>query len=453
MKITTIYYYKGPATKLSNGVNDVIYTLISKDITFALAIRGKSSQCNRDFFRTEHPKLLIFEKTTGMNSFYFNNDIIKNKYEVNLDINTYVNTKMVYMERWSKEQLNNLYLEILTEKCHIERKTIQNSLSIATISPDEFAYNIMKKPGYIAKLAGEVVHLIKCIPKEVKLLHLQECYNELPVTTKNETWFLTPKTRILIRKGTRINCNSITPSYYKINNDWIKLTPTPTKAIPPNTIHPNTNIAWTYKTMESLATSGVYTQNELDKLQQNLMFPLERSAVLNTVAREIIGEQDTSENLGLIFTEATLKHIAENTWMMIWQKLTACGSISSVIIMIMIGLHLLKLAVDTIIRGYTLHAMYGWSIHLFAALFGSITYLFTTLAKQEKQSIIKPEIELQEIKVMKSIPSRPLPPLPHTRPPPYPKIPPSIQHKSNEPINTQMAEKNNNNHNIFSLNI
>ena len=34
--------------------------------------------------------------------------------------------------------------------CEIERKEIQNSLSLTSNFSDEFAYNVMQKPGYIA---------------------------------------------------------------------------------------------------------------------------------------------------------------------------------------------------------------------------------------------------------------------------------------------------------------
>ena len=47
---------------------------------------------------------------------------------------------------------------MLTKMCEVERREIQNSLSLASTSPDELAYNIMQKPGYLAKLTGEAVH-------------------------------------------------------------------------------------------------------------------------------------------------------------------------------------------------------------------------------------------------------------------------------------------------------
>lgn len=53
--------------------------------------------------------------------------------------------------------------------------------------------------------------------------------------------------------------------------------------------------------------------------------------------------------------------------------------------MIMIIIQLLKLMIDTVIRGYTLHSIYGWSIHLLGALFASITALLVHIGSPEER--------------------------------------------------------------------
>lgn len=440
--------YKGTAIKYFSDANhEIVYTLNSNEITFALAIKDKIMRCNREFIRTEHPKLLIAEKNSYLNKYQFDNDIVSSRNSVNLDLFTYVNSKFVYVEKHLRNQLNNLYLNLISEKCEIERKIIQNSLSIATLSPDEFAYNIMKKPGYIARLAGEVVHLIKCVPKTVKILHLKECYNQLPVLSGNETWFLTPKTHILMRKGVQIDCNSIVPTYYKIGEEWIKFTPTPTKTLSPHILRPNTKIGWTFESVESLATSGIYSQEELDNLQQQLMFPMEKASLLNIIAREMAGDEQSEE----IFSQNSLKRLAESTWNTIVQKFITCGSFSSVFIMLLIILHVGKLIIDAIIRGYTLHTIFGWSIHLFGAIFSSVTHLLTTLQNSNDGQTMHnntrrrenyEETELREIKV---IPTSRAP----ITPPPIPDRPPIIkQNKPKTSISTTLKTNG-----IFSLDL
>lgn len=62
---------------------------------------------------------------------------------------------------------------------------MQNALVIAATSPDIFAYHFMKGPGYMDLLAGEVIHIVKCMLIEVKLDQTQECYDQLPVLREN----------------------------------------------------------------------------------------------------------------------------------------------------------------------------------------------------------------------------------------------------------------------------
>ncbi|XP_076545674.1 uncharacterized protein LOC143305528 [Osmia lignaria lignaria] len=312
--------YRGLVTKLTSNNREILYTIETTDISFALAAKGDIKTCNRILTKTEHPRLIIYKRT--QNNILFDN------------------------------------------------------------SPDEFAYNLMEKPGYIARIAGEVVHIIKCTPKEVQLLHTDKCYTQLPVTSGNQTRFLTPKTHILMKSGTQIECNTIIPQYYKLNNNWIALTPTPRKAQKPGILKPNTNISWEYKEINSLASSGIYSQEDLQELQQYIMFALEKSALLNTIARGMLGEESVQGGLiNNLFTENTLSHIAENTWNKFVEKFIKFGSISSAVIMILIIIHICKLIIDTIIREYTLHTVYGWFILLLGAIFSSITYLLGKTSK------------------------------------------------------------------------
>ncbi|KYN03414.1 hypothetical protein ALC62_05742 [Cyphomyrmex costatus] len=57
------------------------------------------------------------------------------------------------------------------------------------------------------------------------------------------------------------------------------------------------------------------------------------------------------------------------------------GSASAEVFTIFIIIRLVKLIVDTIIHGYALHSVYGWSLHLLGAIWSSITHLLLHLAK------------------------------------------------------------------------
>ena len=121
--------------------------------------------------QTEHPKLLIFETRPG-------NSFLENKHlEVqNMDIFTYVNSKFIYVERHIRTEVNRLYHDVHTQRWILEQQVFRNTLTLATQSPDEFAYHLMKGPGYMSVIAGEIVHIVKCIPVEVKYRKTEEFY-------------------------------------------------------------------------------------------------------------------------------------------------------------------------------------------------------------------------------------------------------------------------------------
>ena len=448
--------FKGTVTKTLSPNQEVMYTINTYDISFSLNAVENIKFCDRIITKTEHPKLFIYEKTNV--NVLFDNDVRQQQDLINIDIFAYTNAKFVHVEKHFRAQFKSLYLNILTKMCELERKEIQNSLSLTSNSPDEFAYNVMQKPGYIARLAGEAVHIVKCTPINVKIQHIKECYEELPVISGNTTWFLTPKTHILIRTGTQIECDSIIPPYYKIDNSWISLTPTPRKIEKNITVfHPKIIKNWTPEKLNSLATSGIYTQQDLEKFEERLLFPMEKKSIMNTIAKFTQSANSAKDDLMNNFlTEKTLTHIAESTWNKLLEKYEEYGTISSGIIMTLIIIQLTKMVVDMIIRGYTLKKLYGCSSHLLGSIFTSVTHLLVVLNKindnrttnsknegkmaNELQEVVitKPiismpvrrkhnpgtqeEHELQELKSRKIVKFRPLPP----PPPPLPSSPPIV---------------------------
>ena len=75
---------------------------------------------------------------------------------------------------------------MLTQRCILEQQVFRKTLTLATQSPDEFAYHLMKGPGYMSVIAGEVVNIIKCLPVEVKYRKTEECYLQLPIFRGNQ---------------------------------------------------------------------------------------------------------------------------------------------------------------------------------------------------------------------------------------------------------------------------
>ena len=52
---------------------------------------------------------------------------------------------------------------------------------------------------------AEVVHIVKCIPVEVKYRKTEECYLQLPVFRGNQSFFLSSRTHILTKSSIQTN--------------------------------------------------------------------------------------------------------------------------------------------------------------------------------------------------------------------------------------------------------
>ena len=204
--------------------------------------------------------------------------------------------------------MNRLYYDLLNHKCRLAQPVFKNSLIIATQSLDQFAYHSMKGPGYKS--------IIKCIPVEVKFRQTEECYLQLPVTRGNDTSFLTPRTHILMNKGTLTTCNIFLRLMYYLNDAWYKLSPRPIESLPRSIMKPTSKPTWKYTNPASFATSGIYTQSDLDKLRDHIMFPAEIPAILNSLAPEILGKSNINHKISLmnLLDEETLVKIAQSAW-------------------------------------------------------------------------------------------------------------------------------------------
>jgi len=265
----------------------------------------------------------------------------------------------------------------MEQKCVLERQVLQNALTLASIAPDEMAHRIMKSPGYTAITSGEVIHLIKCVPVDCRIRHTETCYNELPVTYQNKSLFLQPRSKILTKTGTPRDCNELLPVMYKILNTWYKLSPKPSETIAPPTIQPLTKPAWKYVSPASLATSGIYSDEDIDRLKDHIMFPMEKPSMLNTIARGAMRQEIPAGSLSLanLLDEESLNQIAESAGARLWKTFVTFGSASAGVLAIFMIMKFVKLIIDTLVHGYALHSIYGWSLHLLGALWNSVANL------------------------------------------------------------------------------
>ena len=114
------------------------------------------------------------------------------------------------------------------------------------------------------------------------------------------------------------------------------------------------------------------------------MFPVEKSSLLNDVAREMHGHiVDANDGtLMKLMNEDTMEKIIESPWDRLWKKFMTFGTASAGVIAILLILQAIKMVIEVIINGFLLHRIYGWSIHIFGAILSSLMQCLIMMGKR-----------------------------------------------------------------------
>lgn len=155
------------------------------------------------------------------------------------------------------------------------------------------------------------------------------------------------------------------------------------------------SLTWSYLTPGPLAVSGIYTEKDIEKLRDHIMFPAEKPALLNEVARGLNGYNVNGDAISVynLLDEDSLNKIVENTAAKIWKGFMNFGSATAGVVGVIMIIRLIKLVIDTIIHGYALHTVYGCSLHLIGALWDSLTNLLLHLSRKPVEKTINKEKE------------------------------------------------------------
>lgn len=134
---------------------------------------------------------------------------------------------------------------------------------------------------------------------------------------------------------------------------------------------------------DHLAISGIYTNEDLNRLREHIMFPVEQPTLIRNFAKAATGQRVPVSGISLnhLLDEDALAKITASTTERLWSGFMQFGTATAAIIGIWLVIKAIKVVADTLIHCYALHTMYGWSIHLLGAIFASVTNLLLHLGR------------------------------------------------------------------------
>lgn len=381
-----IVLYEGTAKEITateNSGKRAQYFMVNQgQKIFALRVTTSYKMCLFDAWRTEHPKLIIIPKLTK--EFYFKKKAVDPK---TLDLIAYINAKFVYLDRTLEEQIEQIYHQLSHERCMVERETLKVQIAMAEMRPNEFAYALKGKPGYTAAVMGEVIYLIKCNPVEVAIRKTDRCYMELPVSWQNESYFLSPRTRLLQRRGTEVTCNGLLKPMFRHQNIWCSFSPKIAIEKKPAMLNPLKEQPYLAESHESLAIGGIYDDEELTNMRNQIMAINERIPISNIIMRGATGQHPDYQDIsiGNMINENIIDQIKEGIVRRSWGYFSKLGNIVSSLIGIYVLFQFIKGMFSILLQGRMLYDTFGISPNLMGALWNPLSNYLLIKRLQEPQ--------------------------------------------------------------------
>lgn len=388
--------YQGLSKRINDLRNHNSSTYIVETVTqvFALKVTQEIQLCGYLGWATEHPDLIIIESDNKGRGFI--PSLSAQKYLTG-NIITYLNTKIVYIERSITQNIEDIYNDLLQKQCEADRKILINYIHDAYINPNGFAKFITKREGSMGIITGEVIHVLSCVPIPVQIRLTNRCYQEIPINYgSNHTGFLSPSNRLITDIGTEISCSDLIPSMFKVNNAWYRIDQTINQLPPPETLLPVISHTWKPRKTQNTLTAGLYTKETLEKTLDVIYYGRNKDSMIYTAARSGYDQNADTQNYDVVngITPNQMKGLFAKYFESLTSFTDYLGHYTSIGIGLWVIISIVIWIINSILRALSIKKLGGNKLHIWAAVQSGLTQYVTATR-------IKPQdnIELSSIDI------------------------------------------------------
>nr|WET19894.1 MAG: glycoprotein [Sea turtle neural virus 1] len=284
--------YQGDATVSTNTKDQRRLLIVEKQAkTFAFTLGTSDYLCGREVISTEHGRIFVAFITDRQNP-WSNLQSVSTR---NIDLSAYIGSKFLYVTQNIEKNVEALAEEMFYRDCLTRRITLENRLVLSRLAPDHVGQLVNGK-GHFGRILGEVLHIIQCVPVPVALRYTEKCYQEIPVLHNNKSSFLTPVTHLLTKIGTVTPCKTLLSPQFKINGQWYSRTPELVRIAAPQKLTPNSDTEWTYVPLVHAGAGGLYSLEQIQNLQAEMLLPIVRDAVSSNLVRQSLSPSSHAFN-------------------------------------------------------------------------------------------------------------------------------------------------------------
>ena len=384
---TYLVLYEGKAVIRSYQATTItaatrVATVTDKAVAFSLIQTEKTLLCNMLAYRTEHPKLFIIELKHGLR--FFKKQAL---HSLDLDLNAYTSSKFIHLERHLGTSIKDMNANVMNKICRLQAQIIDNLQTLAYSDAMGFAYAWRRKPGHNALVRGEVVHILNCVPVQVKVNTVAYCTHELPVVYLNETLYMHPRSHILSRYTENVPCSTLYSVKYRLQGAWYALGPNLIQTQAPAILKTELNFtSWRYKKI-NIGTTGIYSLADLNRQRSAVLFPIERRAITRQIADTAAGLQTGPQTFDLLalVDENHLKNAIASYWNEFDNSIRLFGTYSGAILGIGFIYRLCTNLCTGTLNGTAVAKMFGKCCGMAACLLPGVAHLALIYGAAEQQ--------------------------------------------------------------------
>ena len=363
-------------------------------------LKGRTEFCGRTVYRTNYPKLYVFE-TLNEDGTPKINRFTQKVPTSEVDLGLYITTRDDTLYHRVKAQLRSEFHSVLNNDCMHNYDSLKLNHYIDRKLPGYYNYRI-GGANYITA-SGDVAYTYRCTPVLLRALETKRCYNALAVATvtvesKDDltkllkvdgtheeipVQFMEPLTHRVTSTAAEIPCvTSFFARYRDIFGRWFAVTPRlkPTSRPAPLTVTNMGGIQNISLTKDDdFSQGGLYSQNELEALQRYLELGRVQEALTYKLAAQV-GRINAADYISphQLFPPYAIPGGSWHTFILgkLWGWLRSFGEFASAMIAIVFIVRFLWFLGKLFFSCRFLHEIHGCSRTLAWAFCSEMLFMF-----------------------------------------------------------------------------
>lgn len=226
----------------------------------------------------------------------------KDLFKEEIHVATDMNIKLDFLMYQQTQMLRISEISLLKSMCELERTQILTILALAVQNAQLAGYLLTGKRSNYVTTDGAIAYLYTCTERRSPFIEQKTCYDRIPISYMEETWFVDPITRHTHKDATETDCNDQSKNYFHMDlqepESWDKVQPWLSPAEQPLHFEPKkTGYITPYNQQASAINAGLYNKEKMGKFWRRIQSKNFEEAQMIKFKQTLAGTHMTAQQI------------------------------------------------------------------------------------------------------------------------------------------------------------